>query len=81
MAKSVQQHQSRPTDTHTKTSHKRDRSDREAVDQAKCQSQSHRREEDADPPQHKVLRVEVPLRPTRSQRLRRYHPEGTDTEL
>ena len=29
----------------------------------------------------KVLRVEVPLRPIRNQRLRRYHPEGTNAEL
>ena len=36
MAKSAQQRQSCPTDTHTKKSHKRDRSDREVVDRAKC---------------------------------------------
>ena len=50
MAKSVQQHQSHPTDTHSEKPHKWDRSGRETVDRAKCRSQSHGQEEDADPP-------------------------------
>ena len=50
MEKSAQLHQSRSTDTCAEMSHKWEGSAREAVDRAKCRSQSHRQKEDADPP-------------------------------
>ena len=50
MEKSAQQHQSHSTNTHAETSHKRERSTRETVDQAKHRSQSRGWEEDANPP-------------------------------
>ena len=72
MAKSVQQHQSHPTNKTRVTGR------RETELNAKARATGGRR---TLTPWCKVLRVEVPLHLTSSQILRRYHPEGTDAEL